>query len=148
LRSHIVVGKEIYTAEIVSICQQNQFNADISVALVDIERDLTYFVNCPDVSKLLGQSTNVRRQPDAICSFRDGTHHKRLVARDGAAQHLDIALYADENEPLNPLGMRFCFILCMKHVTDLKATFEWTRKKHVIYVYGIISCRFDFTTRD
>lgn len=67
---------------------------------VDITKSLTYYVNNPEVAEIITQSfRNIEHEDYA--SYADGSAYKR----DGGGGHqIDVALYVDEADPLNPLG--------------------------------------------
>lgn len=69
---------------------------------VDITRNLTYYINNRQVSEEIMQSFERRSEPGVIGSYTDGSFFKASMQDDGPAIH--VALYADEADPMNPLG--------------------------------------------
>lgn len=82
------------------------------------KKNLTFFVNNDQVSELMMDS--FRRQSSgnwggAIRSYLDGTNCKKVRRESPEGVYIDICLYADEAEPLNPLGSFtifccYCFV--------------------------------------
>lgn len=75
---------------------------------VDIEKNLTFFVNNSHVTEFLMQSFRRQRYGNGdagIGSYLDGENCKRIREEAPEGIYIDICIYADEAEPLNPLGL-------------------------------------------
>lgn len=74
---------------------------------VDLTRNLTFFINNGQVSEILIDSFRLqqnRTESVGIRSYLDGTNCKKIRQNSPDGVYIDVALYADEAEPLNPLG--------------------------------------------
>lgn len=87
-----------------------------SGVFVDVEKNLTFFVNNNQVSELILDSFREQSSGNLsgrIGSYLDGTNCKKIRNESPEGVYIDICLYADEAEPLNPLGLFSLFFACL-----------------------------------
>lgn len=74
---------------------------------VDLARNLTFFANNDQVSAILMDSFRRQMTQGASTeynSYLDGSNCRKIRQASDEGVYIDIALYADEAEPMNPIG--------------------------------------------